>query len=99
MRKRRKMEVFILFFFIINSEAFLTDYISGIQNYFGIHNQYEEEITDVYERKVPYEVFTADEKFISEAAKLTGVVLSELDSCQHRVIEKSLLKTMILLKL
>lgn len=80
------MKVFFLFFFIGTSESFLNNYISGIKNYFGFHNQYEQEITDIYERKVPYEVSTTDEKFISEAAKLTGVVLSELDSCQHRVI-------------
>lgn len=81
----QEKNIFFLLFFIVTTEAFINDYISGIKNYFGIHNQYEEEVTDIYERKIPYEVSTTDEKFISEAAKLTGVVLSELDSCQHRV--------------
>lgn len=80
-----KLRIFILYLLILSTQAFLTDYISGIKNYLGIHNQPKEEVTDIYQRKVPYEVSTADEKFIIEAAKLTGAVLSELDSCQHRV--------------
>ena len=61
-------------------ESSLIDYV---KNYFN----YEEPETDVGEfaQRIPYEVSTVDEKFISEAAKLTGVALSELDSCQQRV--------------
>lgn len=85
--KMASLRIFIIYLLILSIEAFLNDYISGIKNYLGIHNQPKEDITDIYQPKVPYEVSTADEKFISEAAKLTGAVLSELDSCQHRVIK------------
>lgn len=72
--------------FILSTNAFINDYISNVKHYLGIGNQnHDEETEEVFQRKVPYEVSTVDEKFLSEAAKLTGVVLSELDSCQHRV--------------
>lgn len=80
------MKIYILSIFFISTNALLNDYINGFKSYFGISYQtVEEDPNDVFLRKVPYEVSTIDEKFISEAAKLTGVVLSELDSCQHRV--------------
>lgn len=77
----------LIFFcvFVVSTEAFLSNYVTGIKNYFGITSQPDEEDIEIFQRKVPYEVSTIDEKFITEAAKLTGVVLSELDSCQHRV--------------
>lgn len=82
----KKMKIFILLLFLMPTDAFIDDYISGIRNYLGISKQSVEDTgTEIFERKVPYEVSAIDEKFISEAAKLTGVVLSELDSCQHRV--------------
>lgn len=78
---------FIAFcFLIVSTEAVFNDYITGIKKYFGISEHQDVEETDIFQRKVPYEVSITDEKFINEAAKLTGVVLSELDSCQHRVI-------------
>ncbi|XP_067005674.2 protein brambleberry [Anabrus simplex] len=36
--------------------------------------------------KVPFEAKTDDEKFLEEAKKYTSLKLSELDSCQHKVI-------------
>lgn len=68
-------------------ESSLKDYINGISTYFGyttgpsMQETTENEIT----HRIPYEVSTLDEKFISEAVKLTGVTISELDSCQQRV--------------
>ncbi|XP_044751710.1 protein brambleberry-like [Coccinella septempunctata] len=63
----------------------LNDYIKDWGRYFGYG---ESEKIDDFNQNIPYEVATMDEKFISEAAKLTGVALSELDSCQQRVILK-----------
>lgn len=80
------MKILILCLLVMGTDAFLNDYVSGIKSYLGMNNEHLDEDNDeVFQRKVPYEVSTIDEKFLSEAAKLTGVVLSELDSCQHRV--------------
>lgn len=62
----------------------VTDYLKSVGEYFGYH-QTNDLNENEFNNKIPYEVSTADEKFISEAAKLTGLALSELDSCQHRV--------------
>ncbi|KAJ8920677.1 hypothetical protein NQ315_004816 [Exocentrus adspersus] len=66
------------------------DYISSVGNYFGLHSEEKDDNVDLepYNRKIPYEVSTTDEKFLNEAAKLTGVALSELDFCQQRVVLK-----------
>ncbi|CAG9766635.1 unnamed protein product [Ceutorhynchus assimilis] len=81
--------LFLLLFFC-PVESALKDYINGITQYFGYNKQNEN--TEVYgsefTHSVPYEVTTLDEKFISEAVKLTGVAISELDSCQQRVVLK-----------
>lgn len=75
------------------SDAFIKSYVKNIGEYFG-YKQGENEISESeFHQRIPYEVSTVDEKFISEAAKLTGVALSELDSCQHRVKFYSLIKT------
>lgn len=67
------------------AEASFGDYVNSIGSYFSSEKTVESEDSGDLPQKIPYEVSIADEKFISEAAKLTGVALSELDSCQHRV--------------
>ncbi|KAK9870481.1 hypothetical protein WA026_008039 [Henosepilachna vigintioctopunctata] len=62
------------------------DYIKDIREYFGYSGT--KHIKEDFTHNIPYEVSSLDEKFISEAAKLTGVALSQLDSCQQRVILK-----------
>ncbi|XP_050309369.1 protein brambleberry-like [Anthonomus grandis grandis] len=72
------------------AESALQDYINGITSYLGFNR--ENDSTEVhsveYMQQIPYEVSALDEKFIQEAVKLTGVAISELDSCQHRVVLK-----------
>nr|CAI5868799.1 unnamed protein product [Callosobruchus analis] len=65
------------------------DYVPNFANFFG-GNEEKTEIykSDAFDKKIPYEVSMVDETFIKEAAKLTGVALSELDSCQQRVVLK-----------
>lgn len=81
--------VFIIFI-LYNIEcgnADLIDYFKNMGSYLGYGNKEQLYLNDdILDHTVPYEVSIPDEKFISEAAKLTGVALSELDSCQHRVI-------------
>lgn len=60
------------------------DYLKSVGEYFG-YPQKKDLNENEYNNRIPYEVSSTDEKFISEAAKLTGLALSELDSCQHRV--------------
>lgn len=75
-----------VFLIISTTNSSFSDYINGIRDYLGFYQKTEDDSTYlVYNRKIPYEVSTVDEKFISEAAKLTGIALSELDSCQYRV--------------
>ncbi|XP_019867205.1 protein brambleberry [Aethina tumida] len=87
------MKALILFIFALLvhphiADAFIKNYVKNIGEYFG-YKQGENEISESeFHQRIPYEVSTVDEKFISEAAKLTGVALSELDSCQHRVVLK-----------
>ncbi|XP_066251045.1 protein brambleberry-like [Euwallacea similis] len=71
-------------------QANLQDYIKGIASYFSPSNsgKQDELYGSEYTQNIPYEVSTLDEKFISEAVKLTGVAISELDSCQQRVVLK-----------
>lgn len=71
--------------YLVTVNASLTSYFQQLGKYFGYGDTAGSEIEDFYNKRIPYEVSTADEKFISEAAKLTGLALSELDSCQHRV--------------
>lgn len=68
----------------VNALGSVTDYLKSVGEYFG-YSQHKNLNENEFTNKIPYEVSTADEKFISEAAKLTGLALSELDSCQHRV--------------
>lgn len=42
-------------------------------------------IGNVPDVTVPFEVKTEDEKFLQEAKKYTGLKMSDLDTCQHRV--------------
>lgn len=71
---------------LVSAEAQLSNYFQQLGKYFGYGGETNDlETKDIYANRIPYEVSTADEKFISEAAKLTGVALSELDLCQHRV--------------
>ncbi|CAG9859936.1 unnamed protein product [Phyllotreta striolata] len=72
----------------ININLVLCNIFQTVGNYLGFKTQDNEVETDLFELKVPYEVSTIDENFIKEAAKLTGLALSELDSCQHRVVLK-----------
>lgn len=62
-----------------------SDYVKSIGSYFLFEKHTENNDLEEFPQKIPYEVSIVDEKFISEAAKLTGVALSELDSCQQRV--------------
>ncbi|RZC38000.1 brambleberry-like, partial [Asbolus verrucosus] len=64
-----------------------SDYVKTIGSYFSFQEP-ENQVSGEYTQKIPYEVSTVDEKFISEAAQLTGVALTELDSCQQRVVLK-----------
>ncbi|KAI4465757.1 protein gamete expressed 1 [Holotrichia oblita] len=69
------------------SNAFVSEYFKGVTEFFGFNKeQPTEAIVGEFNKGVLYEVSTVDEKFISEAAKLTGVALSELDKCQQRII-------------
>ncbi|XP_076270203.1 protein brambleberry-like isoform X2 [Rhynchophorus ferrugineus] len=85
---------FILLLFIFHLyliSASFTYYINKVTRFLGYKENTEDEINKSVEKfieKIPYEVSVADEKFISEAVKLTGVSLSELDSCQQRVVLK-----------
>ncbi|XP_060517892.1 protein brambleberry-like [Cylas formicarius] len=63
------------------------DYLTSVKNYFGYNGGNENSAAE-FSQTVPYEVSTVDQKFIEEAVKLTGVAISELDSCQQRVILK-----------
>lgn len=68
------------------SDAFVSEYFKGVTDFFGFNKeQTTETTTEEFNREILYEVSTVDEKFISEAAKLTGVALSDLDKCQQRV--------------
>ncbi|KAI4465766.1 protein gamete expressed 1 [Holotrichia oblita] len=69
------------------SNAFVSEYFKGVTEFFGFNKEQPTEATvGEFNKGVLYEVSTVDEKFISEAAKLTGVALSELDKCQQRII-------------
>lgn len=76
----------LICFSLTCSDAFVSDYFKGVTDFFGFNKeQTTETTTGEFDRGVLYEVSIVDEKFISEAAKLTGVALSELDKCQQRV--------------
>ncbi|KAF5277719.1 hypothetical protein FQR65_LT03699 [Abscondita terminalis] len=72
----------------VNCEFY--QYLKSVGSYFGYGKEESNERSsdDMLGRIVPYEISVSDEKFISEAAKLTGVALSKLDTCQHRVVLK-----------
>lgn len=76
-----------LFFYanLVSANGSFGSYFQQIGKYFGYGQTSELELEDIYNKRIPYEVSASDEKFISEAVKLTGVALSELDSCQQRV--------------
>lgn len=63
------------------------DYIPFGKALFG-YSDGSENSRELSLQKVPYEVEVTDEKFIEQAAKFTGVSLSDLDKCQHRVVFK-----------
>lgn len=81
------INIIIILFFIINKQyvqSSLLDYVLS----FGSETENKKNVdinNGVIDQNIPYEVATIDEKFINEAAQLTGLALSELDSCQHRV--------------
>lgn len=70
---------------LVSANAQFNNYFQQLGRYFGYGKTSDLEVKDIYAKRIPYEVSTADERFIAEAAKLTGVALTELDSCQHRV--------------
>lgn len=72
--------------FAINESASVFDYLPTFANsWFETSDKRSENAELQAMQKVPYEVAVVDEKFIEQAAKYTGVALSELDKCQHRV--------------
>lgn len=77
--------ILIFCFIALCTGAVFSDYINSIGSYFGFHNENNDDSVEIYNQKIPYEVSTTDERFLNEAAKLTGVALTELDSCQQRV--------------
>lgn len=77
--------LFILLHVLLYAKAEFSDYFSAVSEFLGLGQKNDGYTGGVIEQQIPYEVSVADEKFIHEAAKLTGVALSELDSCQHRV--------------
>lgn len=81
-----KLNVYLMLqiFFGATIATSVSDYIKSVGEYFG-YTQKNKIVENGFNNRIPYEVSTADEKFISEAAKLTGLTLSDLDSCQHRV--------------
>ncbi|XP_072376483.1 protein brambleberry-like [Diabrotica undecimpunctata] len=66
------------------------NWIKDIGTFLSFKQEHPEnnENLEIYQQKIPYEISSTDENFLKEAAKLTDLVLSELDSCQHRVILK-----------
>ncbi|XP_057651120.1 protein brambleberry-like isoform X1 [Diorhabda carinulata] len=73
----------------LNTHLALSNWIADIGKYLGYSQQQNNgEGTEIYQQSIPYEVSTTDESFIKEAAKLTDLALSELDTCQHRVVLK-----------
>ncbi|XP_023025731.1 protein brambleberry [Leptinotarsa decemlineata] len=87
-----KMNILIWFLIILSSltpgNALFDNLFTGIRSYFHNEGPMEDYQEEMYNQKIPYEVSTTDEKFLSEAAKLTGVALTDLDSCQQRVVLK-----------
>ncbi|KAG5862206.1 hypothetical protein JTB14_014632 [Gonioctena quinquepunctata] len=86
-------EINIIGFLLISTSFVTVNAIFGgmftdIGRYFRNEDPSDEFHDEIYNQKVPYEVSTIDEKFLSEAAKLTGVALTDLDSCQQRVVLK-----------
>lgn len=69
-------------------EADVGQFFTNIQSYFWGTQDVSTELDPDFNYRIPYELSPVDEKFIAEAAKLTGVELSRLDSCQHAVVLK-----------
>ncbi|KAB0804700.1 hypothetical protein PPYR_01670 [Photinus pyralis] len=92
MESRMSARVLHIYFILLlcnGSNCQLLDYLKSVGTYFGYVPKQEPRSNDEFlNQVVPYEVSQSDENFISEAAKLTGVALSALDSCQHRVVLK-----------
>ncbi|KAK4880353.1 hypothetical protein RN001_008499 [Aquatica leii] len=84
------LQFYFIFTLCNNVNCEFYQYVKRVGLYFGYGNEeVQENINDeMLGQVVPYELPVSDEKFISEAAKLTGVALSQLDSCQHRVVLK-----------
>lgn len=70
---------------LVNTNASFSSYIQQLGKYFGYDETTDLDSKDLYKKRILYEVSDTDEKFIAEAVKLTGVSMSELDSCQQRV--------------
>lgn len=65
----------------------LSDYFSPLTTFFSSSSTETNSVSlsNDIDHKIPYEISVSDEKFISQAIKLTGVQESELDKCQHAV--------------
>lgn len=79
------LTAFFIYTNLVSANGSFGSYLQQLGKYFGYGQTSQLEIEDINNKRIPYEVSAGDDKFISEAAKLTGVALSELDSCQHRV--------------
>ncbi|KAK5646978.1 hypothetical protein RI129_005442 [Pyrocoelia pectoralis] len=83
------VRVYFILLLCNNYNCQLFDYLKSVGKYFGYEGKEIQEWNDeILNQVIPYEISQSDENFISEAAKLTGVALSALDSCQHRVVLK-----------
>ncbi|XP_028131552.2 protein brambleberry-like isoform X2 [Diabrotica virgifera virgifera] len=81
---------YCLYLLFLQGHVVFGNWIKDIGTFLSFQQEQPEnnENLEIYQQKIPYEISTADENFLKEAAKLTDLVLSELDSCQHRVILK-----------
>nr|CAH7725985.1 unnamed protein product [Callosobruchus chinensis] len=86
---KRALFLIVYLTVVVKVRSGILDYVPSFADFFG-GNEDKTEIykSDAFDKKIPYEVSMVDETFIKEAAKLTGVALSELDSCQQRVVLK-----------
>lgn len=76
----------VLIFLIHSCSGEIFGFVNMVSNFLGYNSKDQDVDADSkFENKIPYEVSRLDENFITEAAKLSGMTLSQLDSCQHRV--------------
>lgn len=92
MRFMKTHFVLLIVYIFCDVNGIFLDYVKNIGASLGLPNyssvEDHETAVEGFDNEIPYEVSLTDEKFIAEAIKLTGVAVSELDSCQHRVILK-----------